>query len=94
MLIVTGFVFYIHRVIITLFMNYDFALISNVNKDLQEFLENPTEEKNITLLFNPPPDNQSVYMCLVQRRYEGWLKSEYIDLYLQLGGYRMEWVNT
>ena len=82
--------FITHRVIITLSMNYDFALISNVNKDLQEFLENPTEEKNITLLFNPPPDNQSVYMCLVQRRYEGWLKSEYIDLYLQLGGYRME----
>ena len=62
--IAAGFVFFTHRVIITLSMNYDFALISNVNKDLQEFLENPTEEKNITLLFNPPPDNQSVICVL------------------------------
>lgn len=68
-------------------MNYDFAVISNVSKELHDFLSNPTQEKNITLLFHPPPDNQTIYMCLIKRRYEGFLKSEYFDLYLQLGGF-------
>ena len=67
-------------------MDYDFASISTVDKDLKEFLESPTQEKNLALLFQPVPANHTVYMCLIQRRYEGWLKSEYFDLYLQLGG--------
>ena len=66
-------------------MDYDFASISTVDKDLKEFLESPTQEKNLALLFQPVPANHTVYMCLIQRRYEGWLKSEYFDLYLQLG---------
>lgn len=67
-------------------MNYDFAVISNISKELHDFMSNPTQEKNITLLFTPPPDNQTVYMCLIKRRFKGFLKSEYFDLYLQLGG--------
>ena len=72
-------------------MDYNFASISTVDKDLKEFLESPTQEKNLALLFQPVPANHTVYMCLIQRRYEGWLKSEYFDLYLQLGGWENRW---
>ena len=71
-------------------MNYDFALMTSVSRDLHAFLENPTEQKSIALLFVPPPDNESVCMCLIKRRYEGWLKTEYFDLYLQMGGYVLD----
>ena len=67
-------------------MDYEYASISTVDKDLKEFLESPTQEKNLDILFQPVPANRTVYMCLILRRYEGWLKSEYFDLYLQLGG--------
>ena len=68
-------------------MNYDFAVMTTVDRDLHAFLENPTEDKNVTLLFSSPPENQSVYMCLIKRRFEGFLKTEYYDLYLQVGGF-------
>ena len=68
-------------------MNYDFAVMTTVNGDFHAFLENPTEDKNVTLIFSSPPDNQSVYMCLIKRRYEGFLKTEYYDLYIQMGGF-------
>ena len=64
----------------------EFASRATGDKDLKEFLESASQEKYLALLFQPVPANHTVYMCLIQRRYEGWLKSEYFDLYLQLGG--------
>lgn len=68
-------------------MDYDFAIISNTNKQLGDFLARPSENSNLLLLLTPPPNNGSIYMCLIQRRYVGWMRSEYFDLYLQFGGY-------
>lgn len=67
-------------------MNYDLAVISNTNEQLSDFLARPSESNNLLLLFTPPPNNGSIYMCLIQRRYVGWMHSEYFDLYLQFGG--------
>ena len=68
-------------------MNYDFAIISNTNEQLSDFLTRPSESNNLLLLFTPPPNNGSIYMCLIQRRFVGWMHSEYYDLYLQFGGF-------
>ena len=68
-------------------MNYDFAVISSHSAELDDFLANPTERRNLLLLFTPPPNNESIYMCLIRRRYEGWKRSQFYDLYLQFGGF-------
>lgn len=67
-------------------MNYEYTFLSEINKELHEFIKNPTKETIVNVLFHPPPHNQSIYMCIIQRRKEGFLKSECYDLFLQCEG--------
>ena len=68
-------------------MNYDSERIRLAKMQFEAILLQQYDEYRQSGLFHRSMDNSAVATCFVNRSYEGFRKTEYLDLFLQLDMY-------
>lgn len=68
-------------------MNYDSERIHLARMQFETMLLQQYDEYRQSGLFHRPMDNSAVATCFVNRSYEGFRQTEYLDLFLQLDMY-------
>lgn len=68
-------------------MNYDSECIRLARMQFETMLLQQSDEYRQSGLFHRPMDNSAVATCFVNRSYEGFCQTEYLDLFLQLDMY-------